>query len=287
MRNSAADAPTQGPDRIPGAVHIRARGVLPLAALLAVAAVVALAPSAGAAPPRIQPRPGDAISVAGGGSCTLGFILKASDGAAYASTVGHCVLDTTLGVDQRDTWPASAGPAVSVIQNADGSGGPTGPLGHVVYAEFTRAGDSDFYDFAVIRLGSRVDANPAVRQLGGPRGLDQDLTDAPTALYFYGQAEILSSLQSSRQLVANTLHNTDHVYANGPAGPGDSGAPVLDSDGRAVGLILGAGGNDVALDGDATVYIGHDEALNRIGRLSPLLRRASQALHTTLKLRRT
>jgi hypothetical protein len=217
----------------------------------------------------------------------MGFLFVGSDKSRYASTVGHCVLDVTTNFEQNRTWPVGSGPVVSAKPNADGSATATGAIGRVVFAEFRKAPDGDNYDFALIRLDRGVRASPSVRELGGPRGIDGDLTDAPTQLFFYGQADLISTVQSSRQLLATTLHNPEHVYANGPAGPGDSGAPVLDGDGRAVGLILGAGGNDVAVDNDGSVYVGHDQALNRIVRLKPVLRHAAVALHVALKLQRT
>jgi hypothetical protein len=257
--------------------------------LLAVSGLTATTfavPSALAAPSALAPRPGDAINV-GSAGCTLGFLLKGTDGATYASTAGHCALDTTLPNDQGRTWPAGKGPVVSLAGNPDGSSTATGRIGHVVFAEFVESpSQDDWYDFALIRLDRNVAADPHVRGVGGPRYIDDQRTDAPTVLSFYGTGVVFGQVQPQRQLVANTMHDPDHVYANGAAGPGDSGAPVLDGDGGAVGLILGAGGNSVGV-GIGSVDIGHDNALTRILRLKPVLGHATRAMHVGLKLYRT
>jgi hypothetical protein len=261
-----------------------------LRALLAASCLAAAAfgmPAALAAPARLAPQPGDAISVTDGGGCTLGFLFKGSDGASYASTAGHCTLNTTIPGDQRRTWPTGKGPVVALTGNPDGSSTATGAIGRVVFAEFVQSpSQDDWYDFSLIRLDRGVTPNPRVRGVGGPTYIDDQRTDSPTILYFYGQGDVFGTVQPQRQLVANTMHDPDHVYANGAAIFGDSGAPVVDGDGGAVGLILGAGGNSIGV-GVGSVDMGHDEAVNRILRLKPVLAQAAAALHLTLKLHRT
>jgi hypothetical protein len=243
-------------------------------------------PHAVAAASSLAPQPGDAISV-GGRTCTLGFLFKGTDGASYAGTAGHCALDTTLPGDQRRTWTVGKGPVVSLTGNPDGSSTATGRIGTVVFAEFVQSpSEDDWYDFTLIRLDRGVTPNPRVRGVGGPTFIDDQRTDSPTVLSFYGTGVVFGQVQPQRQLIANTMHDPDHVYANGPAGPGDSGAPVLAGDGGAVGLILGAGGNSVGV-GIGSVDIGHDNAVNRILRLKPVLAHAGHALHVGLRLRRT
>lgn len=255
-----------------------------LLAASGIAAASAITPAV--ASPALSPRPGDAIRV-GKAGCTLGFLLKGTDGAKYATTAGHCALDTAIPGDQRRTWPVGKGPVVSLSGNPDGSSTATGRIGQVVFAEYVEApsGD-DSYDFTVIRLDRGVTANPRVRGVGGPTYVDDERTDSPTVLTFYGTGLVFGQVQPERQLVANTMHNPDHVYANGAAGPGDSGAPVLAGDGGAVGLILGAGGNSVGI-GAGSVQVGHDNAVNRILRLTPVLAHANRALHIGLSLYRT
>jgi hypothetical protein len=259
-----------------------------IAAGLAAAALAILGvPAATAAPAPLTPQPGDAIAVGGrGGTCTLGFILAGSDGATYAATAGHCVLDTSLPGDQRRTYPRGTGPDVSLTGNADGSTTSRGTIGKVVYAEFARTeADDDWYDFALIRINGNVRPDPRVRGLDRPRYVDNSTADWPALLSFYGQGDAFGQVQPARRLVANTMHNPRHVYANGPAFFGDSGAPVLSSDGGAVGIVVGAGGTSVGI-GIGSVELGHDEALNIICRLKPLLAHATSFLRVRLTIPR-
>jgi hypothetical protein len=80
----------------------------------------------------------------------------------------------------------------------------------------------------------------------------------------------------------NTRHQ-DHVYAHGPLFTGDSGAPVLGEDGRAVGTVLGGGAGHIGV-GIGSVDLPHDGAFNIIGRLGPVVQHASAALRLRLTL---
>jgi hypothetical protein len=239
-----------------------------VAALLLAAGVSAPASAGGA-----QPHPGDEISVeGGGGSCTLGFLLKGSDGRRYMSTAGHCL----LGVEQSPprTWRPGAGPPVTT---ADGQ------IGRVVFAEHQPSQETaDSYDFALIRLDDGVRPSPEIRLLGAPTGLNDERGSSPVALRTHGHS-VFGAVAPERELQAPNTRHQDHVYAHGPVFTGDSGAPVVDAEGRAVGTVLGAGLGQVGV-GTGGVSLTHDGAPNIIGRLAPVVQHASRALGLRLTL---
>jgi hypothetical protein len=222
-----------------------------------------------------QPAPGDAVVIEGGpGGCTLGFLFEGSDGAAYMSTAGHCLLGTD---EVRRAWKPGAGPRA---MSSDG------PLGRVVFAENlpTPSGD-DYFDFALIRIDRGVKPSSAVRASGTPGRINDSRSDGATFLRLYGQGTGVSVVAPARDLLAPSLKHADHVYAHGAAVMGDSGAPVVDSDGAAVGTMLGAGGIPFGI-GLGGVEVGHDAALHRIGRLTPVLRHATAATGVRFTLSR-
>lgn len=233
---------------------------------LVVSAVPLVASSAHAGP--VQPHPGDAITVEGGGGCTLGFLFAGSDGGSYMSTAGHCV-----GPDAapRRTWAKGAGPVVSTEQ---------GRIGRVVFAEDTKDPEvRDDYDFALVRLDAGVQGSPAIRSFGPPTGVNHEQAADPVVLRVHGHGLVVSLVSQDRELLAPNTKNKDHVYAHGPVLFGDSGAPVIDEQGRAVGTVLGAGAR---LGSGDTL---NDATPNIIGRLGPVTRHASDALRIRFVLR--
>lgn len=240
---------------------MKARFALAAAMLLA----GALSASASA---DVQPHPGDAITIEGGGGCTLGFLFAGSDGASYMSTAGHCVESAQL---PKRTWAKGAGPAVSTKQ---------GRIGRVVFSENTKDPDVfDDYDFALVRLDPGVKGSPAIRSYGAPTGINDQQAADPEVLRVYGHGVAVSAVSRERKLVAPNTKNEDHVYAHGPVLFGDSGAPVIDEQGRAIGTVLG-GGLRVG-----SGYVLNDLAPNIIGRLGPVVKHASDALRIRLVLR--
>lgn len=232
---------------------------------VAALAVPLTAPHALAEP--VRPHPGDAISLEGGGACTLGFLFKGSDGASYMSTAGHCV---DAAQKPQRTWAKGSGPAVSTSE---------GQIGRVVFAENVKVPEvRDDYDFALVRLDPGVQGSAEIRTFGAPTGINDEQAADPEVLRVYGHGVVVSQVSRERQLVAPSTRNKDHVYAHGPVLFGDSGAPVIDEQGRAVGTVLGAGlrfGSGDALS---------DLAPNIIGRLGPVVDRASRALRLRLVL---
>lgn len=241
-------------------------------AALAAAALVAAALSTSASADA-QPHPGDLIEVEGvAGSCTLGFLFKGSDGAAYMSTAGHCL----FGDDQSapKTWKPGAGPAVTTSQ---------GQIGRFVFAEDRPSPETDDdYDFALIRLDKGVKGSAEIRSLGMPTGINSDRGNSPIKIRTYGHSAF-SAVSPARDLLAPNSRHQDHVYAHGPLLFGDSGGPVVDADGRAVGTVLGGGVGHVGV-GVGSVDVTHDGAFNIIGRLAPVVQHASSALRIRLAL---
>lgn len=238
---------------------------------LVVAVMLAAGLSATASAAETQPHPGDLITVeGGGGACTLGFLFKGSDGAAYMSTAGHCSVEQ--GVSK--TWRPGTGPVVTTAE---------GPIGRLVFAEDRVSAETDDdYDFAVIRLDKGVKASPEVRAYGTPTGVNSDRGSSPETLRMYGHS-VFSNVSPAREVIAPNTRHKDHVYAHGAVFLGDSGGPVLDADGRAVGTILGGGAGRVGV-GLGSVDVPHDGAFNIIGRLGPVVQRASSALRLRLTL---
>lgn len=238
----------------------------------ALAALCAAGPAAFAGPPTAAP--GDVVTIAGGGGgCTLGFLFTGSDKASYMSTAGHCLLGDT---ETKKSWRPGAGPVATT---------PQGQIGRVVFAEYlpTANEDQDHYDFALIRLDKGVRASAALPTLGAPTGTNDSLSDSPALLRVYGQGAGVGLVAPVRDLLTSTLKRPGHVYAHGAVIFGDSGAPVLDADGKAIGSVLGAGGVPYGV-GIGAPTVGHDGALNRIGRLKPVLTHASASLRLRLSL---
>jgi hypothetical protein len=215
--------------------------------------------------------PGDAITIAGAG-CTVGFLLLGSDGQRYMTTAGHCVVDENT----RLSWRPGRGP---VVRAADGR-----RIGTIVFAEDVDAVEADDeFDFALLRLDSATKASPDIRDLGAPSRINESTSNDPAVLRALGSQSAAGSARATRELLTKSLKRPEFVYADGALAPGDSGAPVVDANGDAVGTVLGAGGNHVGVGLDGA-SLGHDGSINRIGRLRPVLSHAEAELRLQLRL---
>jgi len=208
-------------------------------------------------------RPGAVIFV-GPSLCTANFLYRDGAGAEYLGTAGHCVLGsaTLSGEDAGErVWTAGTGPEVS------DAGGAV--IGHIAYAVLTPP-----KDFALIRLANGVAAAPAMCHFGGPTGINDETSAEPSVLRFYGNGLVTGDVLPARSALALSMADPDEVFLTSVAAPGDSGAGVIDAQGRAVGVLVtvglhngGAGTNGVEL---GTVGV---------TRLTPQLERARQALN--------
>lgn len=225
------------------------RIMLGAAALLPMLALpIPGAAAAGTAP---AVRPGAAYTV-DGGRCTFGFLLLGSDKRIYAATAGHCVP-----VAKPTVWAADRGPAIE----------SSGRLaGHARYSVFSSADR----DFALLQLARGVAYSPAVCHWGGPQALQTQPSSAPVIAKYFGQGEIPRMIAPARQGAFTALPNQRYVRLTGVADVGDSGSPVLDAKGNAVGVLTG-------IDPDSDGLLG-------VNRLEPHLQEAERALRIRLTL---
>ena len=189
------------------------------------------------------------------GTCTLNFLFTGSDGKRYIGTAGHCILPDYV----SDQVFASPGPVAKV----DGQ-----TVGEFAYA--TLGGGRDF---ALIRLRDDVVAWPNLTYFGGPTGVYTDHSLTPVVLHHYGSVSLTAQPARARSMVAPNTFNPQQVAAVGTGTWGDSGSAVIDSDGRAVGVLVTLGG-----------FAFPSAGTNGISRLDYQLPFAQNALGVTLTL---
>jgi hypothetical protein len=194
--------------------------------------------------------------------CTMNFLFADSTAQVYVGTAGHCILD---GVGEMPPSPPDRVPtAYAFDENIDPY-----RIGTVVFAV-----RNDVEDFALIRLDPGVGWNPQVCFFGGPLALNDTTSQGLTLLHHFGQGIGLGDLTPARSAITPNLQDPDRVMAAGVAVQGDSGSPVLDTTGRAIGVM---------------VSIGVSSSLNQIGvlgitRLGPQMAEAGRVLGTHFTL---
>jgi len=217
-------------------------------------------------------RPGSIVQT-DGGVCSLNFMFTDDSGDRFMGTAGHCILATsTFGA--QDNGEVSFAPGDGP-EARDGEGNRIG--------DFVYAVQQDPKDFALILLDDDVEASPQVCSFGGPTGVNDSQPGLlePTVLSNYGNPLGLGTGITAKSFVALGMPDPDHVFATGLVLPGDSGGPVVDEQGRAVGVVVSTG---LHLSDNLLSLEGLDVGLVGITRLTPQLERAEDVLGTDLDL---
>jgi hypothetical protein len=217
-------------------------------------------------------RPGSIVE-SDGGVCSLNFMFTDDNGNRYMGTAGHCILATSP-VGSQDKGEVSFAPGDGPeARDSEGN-----RIGNYVYAV-----QQDPKDFALILLDEDVEASPQVCSFGGPTGVNDSQPSLlePTVLSNYGNPLGLGTGVTAKSFVALGMPSADHVFATGLVLPGDSGGPVVDGQGRAVGVVVSTG---LHLSDDLLSLEGLDVGLVGITRLTPQLERAEEVLGTDLEL---
>lgn len=160
------------------------------------------------------------------GQCTLNFLWKGTDGRTYIGTAGHCLLEGS--------------PVTQVVFDPG-----EGPLardgtGHRI-GEFAFAALDQDTDFALIRVDPGVATSPGICRFGGPTGMAVGPVTALTPLHHVGRGSLTGSLVPARTQLTLDGGDIRVLTGLGVASAGDSGSPVVDLGGRAVGLVVATG----------------------------------------------
>ncbi|MDN5916736.1 MAG: serine protease [Pseudonocardia sp.] len=219
-------------------------------------------------------RPGAVTVTAGAGLCTSGFVFTSGE-KVLLGQAAHC---GGTGADTETDGCTSAtvptGTPVTVRATDGGTGeGITGTMVYSSWVAMQQDGEKDpdtcaYNDLALVELPADAAArtNPSVPFFGGPAGV-HDGGLAPGAAVFglgnpVGAAErsaggtsVGTATRTLRPRVGTAGEDVGGgwghtVYTTAQGVPGESGAPLLDESGRAVGLLssLNVGGERESIE---------------------------------------
>ncbi|MBM7421902.1 S1 family peptidase [Spongiibacter marinus] len=190
-----------------------------------------------------QIRPGVEV-VADGSSCTSNFLYQLNAETVFLGVAAHCFSpDTNSGVDPCESRSLDIGFNQVIVENAQ-------QPAELVYSSWramqevgeTPGSDACRYnDFALVKLHPDDIANihPATVAFGGPVALATGTADVGEDIFLYGHSSLHFGVRELETMVGSIVAVEGggwsySVSTDTPAVPGDSGGPVLDSQGRAL-----------------------------------------------------
>ena len=204
-------------------------------------------------------RPGAVTETAGAGVCTSSFVFT-SGGRTLLGQAAHC--GGTGAETETDGCTSSTVPLGTPVTVLGAGERVTGTLAYSSWVTMQQRGERGpdacaYNDFALVELpGTAAErTNPTLPFFGGPQGV-RDSGLAPGAALFGlanpGAAEERAALRprvgTGGDDVGGGWGHT--VYTASPGVPGESGSPLLDDTGRAVGLLssLNVGGERESIE---------------------------------------
>ena len=247
----------------------RRLAALAAVALTAAALITGTATSAGSAPvwapaATATIHPGVQMFT-DGAQCTANYVFTSGEDV-FIGYAAHCAgtgaATDTNGCD-ADSLPL--GTPVEI----DGASQP----GTLVYSSWLamqsgpRPADDlcNYNDFAVVQIAQADEGrvNPSIPHWGGPTGINTAGTAALEQVYSYGNSSLrfgITQLSPKTGVSLGSSPWTHPIYTVSPGIPGDSGSAVLDSQGRAAGVLSTlalaplAGSNNASDVGRALTY---------------------------------
>lgn len=128
------------------------------------------------------------------------------------------------------------------------------------------------FDHAALGDSDQLHVGQWVAALGNPFALSADYTPTVTV-------GVISGLHRYQYGQGNLLEYADCIQVSTSINPGNSGGPVVDMDGRVVGI---AGRGSFAQRGRVNVGLGYAVSVNQIKRFLPALRAGRLCRHGTL-----
>ena len=183
--------------------------------------------------PCIGIRPGALFHSKDWTDCTGGFMFR-GDGAVYQATAGHCVLDVGDPV-----WYYSPSSDLATTNYSEMEARP--PDAIVVFRpeEFAMDRRQPETDLALLRINAHAAPYifPDVCVWAGPLGIFSGDGTRFDETRYYGHGVGFHGTMEARTGIGINWTGDAVFHTTGPAEVGDSGAPVLDVDGFAIGHL--------------------------------------------------
>lgn len=210
---------------------------------------------------------GEGSDTVGGHFCTTNFVFSSPDNRTlYLGVASHCVSGLAIG----DDVPLASGAAVARLAYCS-----YGTIAASEECPDNTANDdeTDWNDFALLEIadGDRALVHPAILRIGGPTSVAPPLAPGDR-VRTYGNSDgrdlghaVPDLLDAREGVVTQRDAWITEVAMAGPGIPGDSGSPVIATDGGAVGVMKYlSGGTNGVTNLDAAVAYLHEKTLLRV-----------------------
>jgi hypothetical protein len=231
------------------ALAVGACGALAVSAAPGSAASAASAAPVGrfldwAAPDKATLRPGLVLETQGA-ECTGNFVFNDAKGRVYLGQAAHCSSQgepTDFNGCKDKSYPL--GTKVAVVGSQ-----VSGVLAYSSWLTMQSVKEKDKFacaenDLALVQIPDDVRdvVNPSVPYYGGPHGLNKTGAAVGEAVYSYGNSPLRMSIGLLAPKYGVVVEQVSGgwsylTYFTTPGIPGDSGSAVLDSAGRALGVL--------------------------------------------------